>query len=219
MKKAILISKKPISRNAGSKAYPLNENNMPKGDGTPQSLLNIAEYLDVERSIRYKRNEVNGKIVSTYCNIYAFDFCHLAGAYFPRIWWNEKAINMMEKGFQIDEKYGESVFEMNVNSLFDWFDVYGNAFGWIRQNDLRESQELANNGWIVVIVAKNNVVTRSGHITMIVPEHQGFKARNVNKNFLPLQSQAGIINKKYFNDNWFVSSKFSGWSIYAYQLK
>jgi hypothetical protein len=33
MKKAILISKRSITRNDGSKAYPLNEPLMPKGDG------------------------------------------------------------------------------------------------------------------------------------------------------------------------------------------
>lgn len=219
MKKAILHSKKPISRNDGSKAYPLNESDLPFGDGSPESLLAIAEYLDVERSLRYKRKQIDGKVVSTYCNIYAYDFCYLAGAYIPRIWWYPKAIQDIEKGMDLQAKYGDNVSEMNANGLFNWFETWGNHFGWVKQNDLVEAQELANKGWCVVIIAKNNIITRSGHITMIVPEHQGFKARKVNKNFLPLQSQAGIVNKKYFNDNWFVSSKFSGWNVYAYQLK
>lgn len=216
MIKAILRSKKLISRNEGSKAYPLNEENLPAGNGTPESLLDIIEFLNVEKSERYKRKEISGKVVSTYCNIYTYDFCYLAGAYMPRVWWYEKALNLMEKGFNVEAKYGETVYEINANGLYDWFNNYGNAFGWQKQNDLKEAQDLANKGQIVIIVAKQKIATRSGHICVIAPEHQGNKARNINKHFLPLLSQAGIVNKKYFVDNWYTSPKYIGYNIYSF---
>lgn len=216
MIKAILRSKKLISRNEGSKAYPLNEENLPAGNGTPESLLDIIEFLNVEKSERYKRKEISGKVVSTYCNIYTYDYCYLAGAYIPRVWWYDKAIKEIQGGKSIDAKYGETVGEMNANSLFDWFNTWGNTFGWQKQNDIKEAQSLANKGQVVIIVAKQKIATRSGHITVIAPEHQGNKARNINKHFLPLQSQAGIVNKKYFLDNWYTSPKYVGFNIYSY---
>lgn len=216
MKKAVLLSKRPITRNSGSKAYPLNETDKPQGDGTPKSLFDIIEYLDVENSLRYKRKEIDGKVVSTYCNIYAFDYCNLAKAYMPRVWWYPRALNDIEKGMDVQPVYAETVAELNANALYDWFNTYSNAFGWVKQNDLFEAQDLANKGWVVIIVAKQKIVTRSGHITVIVPESRENKAKRVNKHYLPLQSQAGIINKKYFNDNWFVHPRYVGHSVYAY---
>lgn len=216
MIKAILRSKKLITRNDGSKAYPLNEESMPKGDGTAVKNLEIIDWLDVEKSLRYKRKEISGKVVSTYCNIYAYDFCYLAGAYLPRVWWYDKALDLIKKGNSVDAKYGETVYEMNVNNLYDWFEEYGNTFGWQRQNDLKEAQDLANKGQVVIIIAKQKIATRSGHITIIAPEHQGNKARNINKHFLPLQSQAGIVNYKFLIDNWYTSPKYVGYSIYSF---
>lgn len=217
MKKVILHSKRPITRNDGSKAYPINEADAPKGDKTPQSLLKIVDYLDVERSLRYKRKEVDGKVVATYCNIYAFDYAYFAGAYLPRVFWYPRALKDLQNGVNVEPKYGETVAEYNANALFDWFNEWGNHFAWQKQNDLREAQDLANKGWIVVIVAKQKIVTRSGHITAIVPEHQGNNAKSINNNFLPLQSQAGVLNKKYFNDNWFLNPRYSGWGVWAFK--
>lgn len=215
MKKAILLSKKPITRNDGSKAYPLNEADLPKNNGTPEGLINIVEYLNVERSLRYKRKEIDGKVVSTYCNIYAYDYCYLAGVYMPRVWWYPRALRDLNNGTDVPVKYGETVAELNANALYDWFNEHSNAFGWVKQNDLKEAQDLANKGWIVIIVAKQKIVTRSGHITAIIPETQGYKSRSINKVFLPLQSQAGVLNKKYFNDNWFTNPRYVGFGVFA----
>lgn len=215
MKKAILISKRSITRNDGSKAYPLNEPLMPKGDGTPEKLIDIVEFLNVEKSLRYKRNEVGGKVVATYCNIYAFDYCNLAGGYLPRVWWNKNIVDEIKQGKDIEPVYAKTVSEINANSLYDWFQNYSNEFGWQKQNDLFEAQKKANDGWIVIIVAKQKIVSHSGHITAIIPEMNGHKSRNINKTFLPLQSQSGLVNQKYFTDNWFTHPRYEGFGVYA----
>lgn len=215
MKKAILTSKRQITRNDGSKAYPLNEPVMPKGDGSPQSLIDIVEFLNVEKSLRYKRNEIGGKVVATYCNIYAFDYCNLAGGYLPRVWWNKNVLEDIKQGKDIEPVYSKTVSELNANSLYDWFKDHSLEFGWQKQNDLYEAQQKANAGYIVIIVAKQKIVSRSGHITAIVPETAEHKSRSINKTFLPLQSQSGVVNNKYFNDNWFTHPRYEGFAVYA----
>lgn len=77
-----------ITRNRdGGRAYPLGEPNQPIRQGITASekaaeLTKIIEWLAVEKNKRYKR-----KPSATYCNIYAYDYCYLAGVYLPRVWW------------------------------------------------------------------------------------------------------------------------------------
>src|SRR4051812_40345925 len=62
----------------------------PRGGQTLEArvtaLHQIVADLDVTRSLRYMPG------TQTYCNIYAHDFCYLAGVYLPRVWWNSKAL-------------------------------------------------------------------------------------------------------------------------------
>lgn len=217
MKKAILTSTRTISRFEGSKAFPLNEPNLPKGNGSPESLTEIVKFLKVENSARYKQNVVNGSIVATYCNIYAFDYCNLAGGYLPRVWWKSDLALKIKLGADLEAQYGKTVFELNANALLDWFVDYSDLFGWQKQNDLKEAQRLANEGWIVIIVAKQKNTARAGHITAIVPETNEHRAILSDSKYLPLQSQAGAVNHSYLNQNWFENSRFSAWGIWAYK--
>jgi hypothetical protein len=34
---------------------------------------------------------------ATFCNIYAHDYCHLAGVYLPRVWWSAAAIEKLAR--------------------------------------------------------------------------------------------------------------------------
>lgn len=217
MKKAILTSKREITRLSGSKAFPLNEVKMPKGNGTPQSLTEIVKFLSVEKSPRYKQNIVGGKIVDTYCNIYAFDFTNLAGGYLPRVWWSKDAIAKLKSGVDVVPEYGKTVFELNANSLYDWFVEWSDDFGWKKETDLKHAQQLANEGQIVILVAKQKIVQRSGHITAIVPEVGEHKATMAGNVFEPLQSQAGAVNKEYLNQNWFLHPRYSGWGCFSFK--
>lgn len=217
MKKAILTSNKEINLIDGSKAYPLNMPNLPKGDGTPESIIKIFDFLNVESSPRYKRKEVNGVVVSTYCNIYAFDVANLAGAYLPRVWWGQDAIKDLNT-MDVQAKYGVTVFELNANSLFDWFAIYSDDFGWSKPKTLEDAQKLANEGEVVVIVAKQKITSRSGHIVVISPEINGQSHKIVNGKFCPVQSQAGWSNKKYFVDDWYLNPRYSSWGVWSYKV-
>src|SRR5688572_8800840 len=53
----------------------------------------IVQALAVEKSARYQPTAT-----STYCNIYAYDYCYFAGVYLPRVWWYDKAIAELVQG-------------------------------------------------------------------------------------------------------------------------
>lgn len=176
-------------------AFSLTGSNLPRFNGTKQSVLDLIDYLDVEKSPRYQPI-----IGATYCNIYAHDYADLMGAYIPRTWWTDKAIKEMD----FIPKYGVTCVELNANSLYEWFDKYGiDHFGWRKLKDVTEAQNEANNNKCVIMVAANKDKKRSGHIVAVVPENEtnySVGARSVV--VYPLQSQAGIKNKKYFASKW-----------------
>jgi len=189
------LSKSPVTRNqTTTRALPLNEKEMPKFDGSNESIHKIIDWLDVQKSPRFKRTRT-----STYCNIYAHDFAYLMGAFLPRVWWTERAI--VNQDFAI--KYGGTVRELNANSLADWFPQYGSQFGWKKLNNTTEAQEHANDGECVVLVAANRNRSKSGHIVVVLPEtdqHKAVGGRGII--IYPLQSQAGAVNQKYFAKKW-----------------
>lgn len=181
----------------GSRAFSLTDNNLPHSDGTKVSIHRIIEFLKVKTAIRYKATASQ-----TFCNIYAHDFARLMRAYVPRVWWTDAII---AKGFFGVPKYGENVREMNVNSLYIWFDKYGESFGW-KQSNITRGQAAANAGKCVIMLAANKVSSKSGHIVAIVPETYTYKAVGSRGIIVvPVQSQAGRVNKAYFVENWWKS--------------
>ncbi len=192
--KVHLIPRRAITRQqTDTRAFPLTEPNMPKGDGTPESIHKIIKFLDVERSPRYRRTAS-----STFCNIYAYDYAYLMSAYVPRVFWSEGAI----KQGTTQVLYGKTVFEMNANALYDWFKKYGDDFGW-REVKMAEAQDLANDGKCVIMVAAHKNRSRSGHIVAVVPETVTHKAtRAAGQMQAPLMSQAGGTNRAYFSSAW-----------------
>ena len=201
-------------RRDGGQAYPLGEANRPgRSDGKPEnrvkSVLEMIKYLDSENSqhLRYqpKRN-------ATYCNIYAHDFCYLAGVYLPRVWWTDKTLLQIKDDVAVPVQYATTVREMNANMLLDWFEDYGALFGWKRVFDLDVLQASANNGEVCIIVAPRKNLNHSGHITAVAPEHDGFSAaRNAaGEVSRPLESQAGRMNHRFFvnTKRWWLGSNF-----------
>jgi len=169
---------------ASGRAYPLGEPDRPSRKvGTAEELLAIVRYLDVERSARYQRAGTQ-----TYCNIYACDYCHLAGAYLPRVWWRDPARDL-------PVKYGETVLELNANALHGWLDEFGDRFGWARAGSLDHLQAAANAGHEAVICARRKILKHPGHIAVVVPESAPHVAeRDGGGVHVPLQSQAGRSN-------------------------
>lgn len=108
-----------VKRSETRRAFPLNEANQPKRDATnkeerAKQLLQIIKWLDVDSSKRYLPG--NG---TTYCNIYAYDYCFLAGCFLPRVWWNRKAIALLAAGNSVKPQYAATVTELNANSLLN----------------------------------------------------------------------------------------------------
>lgn len=191
------LEKKGVSRDQETtRAFPLSESNLPFSDGTPESIHRIIDFLDVEKSARYRR-----KPNATYCNIYAHDFAYLMRAYLPRVFWYDRAIE--QQNFKC--VYGSTVGELNANALWEWFEKYGSTFGWEKLESTSQAQRKANAGECVIMVAANKNRKRSGHIVVVVPESD--RMRGVGSGGItiwPAQSQAGGTNHKYFATRWWV---------------
>jgi hypothetical protein len=189
-------------------AFALNEEDPPTRDGTdPADLTAIVKWLDVQKAthLRYKPT------AATFCNIYAYDYCYLAGAYLPRVWWRERALAEWLAGRSVPVRYDATVHELNANMLFAWLAEWGDDFGWRRSFDLDEVQEAANAGHIAVMSGARVNKNESGHITAVVPETGNHAARrnSAKKVIVPLQSQAGRNNMQYHTDDWGLGSKWS----------
>ncbi|MFZ3081679.1 glycoside hydrolase domain-containing protein [Rhodoferax ferrireducens] len=200
-------------QSTGGLASPIGEAGRPTRDPNAvaalrkQQLAAIGDWLDVEHSTRYA-----GRDGVTFCNVYAADYCYLAAAYLPRVWWTSPAIARMAAGQAVAAAYADTVREMRADDLYRWLLDYGAMFGWRRVADATALQSTANGGGIGIICADRAAEGRPGHITVVVPEDTGNTAQhdaagNVDQ---PLQSQAGAVNKRFGNAgrNWWLGAAF-----------
>jgi hypothetical protein len=186
------------------RANPLGERFQPS---RAAGLGTIVRYLKVESSARYARTPE-----TTFCNVYAYDYCTLAGVYLPRVWWTGKALDSFAAGADVAVKYGETVAEVNANSLYEWLREFGQQFGWRAVESADELQRGANAGKVAVICARRAERSKSGHIAVVVPEsappcvahREGTQVR------LPLQSQAGATNFCFScgKNEWWAGAQF-----------
>lgn len=195
-----LRTQSPVTRNGTNRAFPLNESGKPTRNATATAAVKAAqlgeiiEWLRTETSPRYKA--ITGG--ATFCNIYAYDYCFLAGAYLPRVWWTPDAIQKLQAGHPVSPLYDVTVQEINANSLFNWLGTFGPTFGWTRIFELTRLQSAANDGQVCLICAQQKNTNRPGHICAVVPETDTQKAaRNGLTVTRPLQSQAGRTNHSY----------------------
>ena len=210
-----------VTRTAtAGRAFPLGEADRPRRNGTSRDgrlaqLHDIVRYLDVERHARYQKTPG-----TTFCNIYAYDFCYLAGVYLPRVWWSQRAIADLAAGRTVPVKYGDTVRELNANALHDWYADFGDDFGWKRAASLDEVQHAANDGGVGVIVAQRTDLNRSGHITIVVPERPPEAAKRTGAAVqLPLQSQAGTKNSCYScgTSRWWAGDQFRSFGLWTHE--
>ena len=160
-------------------------------------LTAIIDWLAVDNPA-YKRYQPTGG-GTTFCNIYAHDYCFLAKVYLPRVWWTPGAIEQLAKGETVEPLYEKTIDEQRANDLFRWLRDFGPRFGWRQTGTLTKLQEAANLGGIGIIVAQRKVDGKSGHILAIVPETDDQKAKRDSDGSVtgPLQSQAGVKNFRY----------------------
>lgn len=202
-------------RTEGANAHSLNEPNQPARKGTTPDelrteLANIVSWLAVDKKthLRYQPHDK-----ATYCNIYAHDYCHLAGVYLPRVWWTPGAIESLAKGQSVQPLYGKTIDEQRANDLFRWLRDFGLRFGWRQTGTLSKLQLEVNQGAIGLIVARRKADGLSGHIVMVVPETNENSARRnaAGEVIAPLQSQAGAVNFSYGTGklDWWKDDKFA----------
>lgn len=203
-------------RTAPANALSLNEPGQPgrNVNDAPaelkQSLLSIIAWLNVEKPSHARYQPGNN---STFCNIYAHDYCYLAGVYFPRVWWTQSAIARLAMNQSVQPLYGNTIEEMRANNLFRWLRDFGEQFGWRQTGDLTKLQNTANIGGIGMIIARRKEEGRSGHVTIVAPENiLGTAKRDTNGTVtVPLQSQAGSrnFNLGRGNPDWWLGEQFA----------
>jgi hypothetical protein len=179
-------------------AHTLNEPNQPGRVGTtPEELRRdidaIVEHLAVDRPTHKRYQPRDGL---TFCNIYAHDFCHLAGIYIPRVWWTPPAIEALALGQTVEPKIGKTITEQRANAIFAWLRDFGLRFGWRQTGTLTKLQMEVNQGAIGLVIARRIDNERPGHLTVIIPETGDAKAKRAENGDVvaPLQSQAGATN-------------------------
>lgn len=196
-------------------AHSLNEKGQPGRMGTSPDELRvelaaIVDWLAVDEP-RHARYQPRSGL--TFCNVYAHDFCHLAGVYLPRVWWSPRAQLRLAAGEAVQPLIGDTISEMRANDLFRWLRDFGPAFGWRRTGTLTKLQTEANQGAIGLIVARRKEDGRSGHIVVVVPEIEDLRARRnaAGEVVAPLQSQAGSRNFAYGTgtQNWWNGEQFA----------
>ncbi len=202
-------------RTATAGAHSLNEPGQPDRSGTtPAALRNelddIIDFLAVEKP-SHRRYKPVGQ--TTFCNIYAHDYCHLAGVYLPRVWWSGKALVAITQGQAVQPTLGNTINEVRANDLFRWLRDFGLDFGWRQTGTLTKLQDEVNAGAVGVIVARRTNDGKSGHIVAVVPESAQNLAKRDASNLVtaPLQSQAGAANfrRRTGSPNWWLGSQFA----------
>jgi hypothetical protein len=203
--------------------HSLNEPNQPTRTGTDPDelraeLAKIIDWLAVDKPA-HKRYQPRGK--ATFCNVYAHDYCFLAGVYLPRVWWKQKAIEDLAQGKSVEPLYGSTIDEQRANDLFRWLRDFGDRFGWRQTGTLTKLQQEVNQGAIGIIVARRKQDGLAGHIVAVVPETETQRARRnaAGEVVGPLQSQAGAKNFRYSAGklNWWKGDQFaeSGFWLHA----
>jgi hypothetical protein len=215
---AVSMPRRPdtVTRRAdAASAHSLNEAGQPKRAGaTPEQLRKglaaIVDWLAVDRAT-HKRYQPRAGL--TFCNIYSHDFCHLAGAYLPRVWWTGKALISLSAGTAVEPLIGETIVECRANDLFRWLRDFGSLFGWRQTGTLTKLQTSVNQGAVGLIVARRKDDGRSGHIVVVVPETGDERAKRDADGEVThaLQSQAGTNNFRYGKGraDWWRGSEFA----------
>lgn len=201
---AVTMPRKPgtvTRRRDAANAHSLNEPGQPTRTGSTadelrSELAAIVAWLAVDKPEHLRYQPHDGL---TFCNIYAHDFCHLAGIYLPRVWWTSKAQLALARGEAVQPLIGATINEMRANDLFRWLHDFGPEFGWRQTGTLSKLQLEVNQGAVGLIVARRKDDGRSGHIVVVVPEtaEQQAKRDAAGEVVAPLQSQAGASNFQY----------------------
>jgi hypothetical protein len=207
-------------RGAIATAHSLNESGQPGRKGQTAAELRaelaaIINWLAVDTHKRYLPRDG-----LTFCNIYTHDYCFLAGAYLPRVWWTPGSIEKLAQGKQVEPRLGNTIEEMRANNIFRWLRDFGLRFGWRQTGTLTKLQTEVNQGALGLIIARRVIDGKSGHVVMVVPETGEHSARRnaAGEVIAPLQSQAGSTNFRYGTGklNWWKDPRFAEFAFWLH---
>jgi hypothetical protein len=204
---------------ASARAYPLSEASLPKRDGHTSALrlqqVNaVIDWLAVDQSVRYRKEGS-----TTFCNIYAYDYCQRVGVYLPRVWWTDNALAKVLQGVATPVEYGNTVTEQRANQIYAWLKAHGATFGWRRTFSFDEAQQIANTGGVAMIIAQRKQLERPGHVAMIVPETPGAVAARDTAGQVsrPVTSQAGRENfRRKAPKAWWTGAQFREFALWLH---
>jgi hypothetical protein len=203
--------------------WSLNEPGQPTRDaetaaGRCAQLATIIDWLAVDRPAHQRYQPTGGG--TTFCNIYAHDYCFLAGVYLPRVWWTPSAIEQLARNETVEPLYEQTIDEQRSNDLFRWLGDFGPRFGWRSTGTLTKLQEAANLGGVGIIIARRKIDGKSGHIVAVVPETDEYRAqRNSDCSVIgPVQSQAGVTNFRYRSttNQWWKGDQFADSALWIH---
>ena len=129
-------------RAAAAGAHSLNEPDLPErtGDdarGATRGTRGDHRLSRVDKASHARYRPRDG---ATFCNIYAHDYCHLAGVYLPRVWWTPDAIERLAQGETVEPRLESTIDEQRANNLFRWLRAFGPRFGWRQTGTLTKLQ-------------------------------------------------------------------------------
>jgi hypothetical protein len=209
-------------RTQPANALSLNESGQPSRTGETAeerraSIAAILDWLAVDKPAHLRYQPHSGL---TFCNIYAHDYCHLAGCYLPRVWWTPAAIEALAQGKTVEPRFNKTIEERRANQLFRWLRDFGLRFGWRQTGTLTKLQTEVNQGAIGLIVARRVIDETPGHIVVIVPEIGDHQARRnaAGEVIAPLQSQAGMTNFRFGTGkpDWWRDEKFAEFAFWLH---
>lgn len=209
-------------RTAIATAHSLNEAGQPSrtgdtADARRAEIAAIIDWLAVDKPAHRRYLPREGL---TFCNIYAHDYCHLAGCYLPRVWWTQGSIEKLATGQTVKPRLGTTIEEVRANGLFRWLRDFGTRFGWRQTGTLTKLQTEVNQGAIGLIVARRVVEGKSGHIVMVIPETGEHVARRDSTGTVTaaLQSQAGSTNFRRGTGkaDWFKGTQFAEFAFWLH---
>jgi hypothetical protein len=137
----LLPSKQSTLNSTRAKCHPMTDETSPFRDlmsveAKKESLHRIIRKLDVKNSLRYQRTPQD-----TYCNVYSFDYCYFAKVYLPTVWWTDESIEMMQNGEVVQAIFNKTVKPIYSSAIHDWFENWGDCFGWKKMTNLTEIQK------------------------------------------------------------------------------
>jgi hypothetical protein len=197
----------------GSQAFAIGEPGRPARaashpNGLVAGILAVIDWADVGDHSHVRWQPTGA---TTFCNVYTYDICNIAGIYLPRVWWTHDALVKLQAGQSVDVKYGQTVDEIRANQIYNWLRDFGAGFGWQRVFDPDPLQTQVNSGMVGIICAQRVDINRPGHIQIVAPENGNNTAKRVGgKVTQPLQSNAGTTTFTYgiLGNSWWRSANF-----------